>query len=124
MDEHDPDEPQAAEEPEAVRRFDRLSRLNSKIQRQMLRVIVEVDTGDLWDDGSAQDICHWVGMRLGISYWKAERWVSAAHALQELPRLSEALSSGELSIDKVVELTRFARPETERSSSAGPRPSR
>jgi hypothetical protein len=37
-----------------------------------------------------------------------------AHALERLPRLSLAFSSGELGIDKVVELTRFATPETER----------
>src|SRR6266511_3256158 len=36
-----------------------------------------------------------------------------SHALEGLPRISEAFSSGELGIDKVVELTRFATPDTE-----------
>src|SRR4029453_11121685 len=36
-----------------------------------------------------------------------------AHALETLPRTSEALASGELHVDKAVELTRFATPETE-----------
>ncbi len=53
-------------------------------------------------------------MRYGISAWKAHRWVAAAHALAELPATAEALGSGRLGIDKVVELTRFATPETER----------
>jgi hypothetical protein len=37
----------------------------------------------------------------------------AGHALQELPRLSEALASGELGLDNVVEVARFAKAETE-----------
>jgi len=52
-------------------------------------------------------------MRYGISRWKAHRWIAAAHALEGLPRLSDALVSGELGLDKVVELTRFASPGTE-----------
>lgn len=47
-------------------------------------------------------------MRYGISTGKAYRWVGAAHALEHPPRVSEALSSGELGIDKVAELCRFA----------------
>jgi hypothetical protein len=52
-------------------------------------------------------------MRYGISHWKALRWIAASHALEHLPRISGAFASGELSIDKVVELCRFATPETE-----------
>jgi hypothetical protein len=82
-------------------------------QRELLRVIAEVERPDAWQDSGARDMANWVCMRYGISYWKALRWVKAAHALEELPRLSDALAQGELSIDKVVELTRFATQETE-----------
>jgi hypothetical protein len=58
-------------------------------------------------------MAHFIRMRLGISEWKARRWIAAAHALEDLPRISQAFSSGELGIDKVVELTRFASAETE-----------
>lgn len=58
-------------------------------------------------------MAHWLSMRYGISDWKARRWIAAAHALEGLPRISEAFASGELGIDKVVELTRFATAETE-----------
>lgn len=44
---------------------------------------------------------------------KAYRWVAAAHALPALPRIAEALATGVLPIDKVVELTRFATAGTE-----------
>jgi hypothetical protein len=52
-------------------------------------------------------------MRYGLSGWKARRWIAAAHALLHLPRIADSLATGRLGIDKVVELTRFARPETE-----------
>ena len=58
-------------------------------------------------------MAHWLQMRYGISDWKARRWIASAHALESLPLTSEAFGSGRLGVDKVVELTRFATPETE-----------
>lgn len=60
-----------------------------------------------------RDMAHWLSMRHGISEWKARRWIAAAHALETLPGIADAFSSGEIGIDKVVELSRFATPETE-----------
>jgi hypothetical protein len=82
-------------------------------QRALLRAIAEVERTHGWRADGARDLPHWVSMRYGISWWKAQRWVGAARALEELPRVSEALCSGELSLDKVAELCRFATPETE-----------
>jgi Domain of unknown function (DUF222) len=82
-------------------------------QRELLSLIGEVDHRKSWRDSGARDTAHWVSMRYGISRWKAHRWIAAAHALEGLPRLSDALVSGELGLDKVVELTRFASPGTE-----------
>ncbi len=82
-------------------------------QRELFRFIAEVDRRELWQDSGARDMAHWLVMRYGISYWKARRWIQASHTLEGLPLISEAFISGELGIDKVVELTRFATPETE-----------
>jgi uncharacterized protein DUF222/HNH endonuclease len=82
-------------------------------QRELFRLIAEADLREAWRDDGARDMAHWLWMRYGISDWKARRWIAAAHALEGLPLLSEAFASGELGIDKVVELTRFATPETE-----------
>ena len=79
----------------------------------MLCTILAVDTVELWSDYGARDMAHWMSMRYGISDWKAHRWLHAAHALPSLPLVSEAFANGELGIDKVVELTRFATPEDE-----------
>ena len=56
---------------------------------------------------------HWVSMQLGVSRWKAERWVAAGAALESLPAIAESFASAEIGIDKVVELTRFATPDDE-----------
>ncbi|MGZ5214442.1 MAG: DUF222 domain-containing protein [Actinomycetota bacterium] len=82
-------------------------------QRRLLGLIADVDRREAWRDDGARDTAHWLGMRYGISGWKAHRWIAAAHALDGLPRLSEAFGRGELGIDKVVELCRFATAETE-----------
>jgi len=82
-------------------------------QRELLRLIAEVDHRESWRGSGARDTGHWVSMRYGFSCWKANRWIAAGYALEGLPRLPDALVSGELGLDKVVELTRFASPGTE-----------
>ncbi len=82
-------------------------------QRELLALVAEVDRREAWQDSGARDAAHWLAMRYGISHWKACRWVAAAHALDRLPGISAAFERGELGIDKVLELTRFATPETE-----------
>src|SRR6266542_3272163 len=81
--------------------------------RELLRLIADADRRGVWRGSGARDMAHWLSMRQGISEWKARRWIAAAHALEALPGLSHAFASGDLGIDKVVELTRFATPQTE-----------
>jgi hypothetical protein len=85
----------------------------SGAQRGLFRLIAEADRREAWQ-GSAHGTWR-TGSRCGqgISSWKARRWIAAARGLEDLPRLSEAFSSGELGIDKVVELTRFATLQNE-----------
>jgi hypothetical protein len=85
----------------------------SATHRELFALIVEAERSQVWKDSGARDMAHWLSMRYGISQWKARRWIAAAHALQDLPRICEALCRGELGVDKVVELTRFATAQTE-----------
>lgn len=85
----------------------------SRIQGELLGLIAEVDRRGLWRGSGARDMAHWLAMRQGISQWKARRWIGAAHTLEHLTDLQHAFSSGELGIDKVVELARFASFESE-----------
>jgi len=91
--------------------------LNSHIaaaQTALLDVIAEVDRRGARRESGARDLAHWVSIRYGMSWWKADRWVKAAAALLDLPVVVGALESGLLGIDKVVELCRFATPDRER----------
>ena len=67
----------------------------------------------MWRDDGCRDMAQWLSGRLGISQWIAARWVNASHAIPTLPLISQALESGRLCLDKVVELCRFATPESE-----------
>jgi Domain of unknown function (DUF222) len=98
---------------EVVDALDASHRQISESQRELFRLIAETDRRQLWRGSGAHDMAHWLGMRYGISQWKARRWIAAAHELEVLPDLSRAFSSGELGIDKVVELARFATFDSE-----------
>jgi hypothetical protein len=106
-------EPDVLSDEALISRVDGMQRLICGAQRELLTVIAEVDRRELWRDSGARDMAQWIAMRHGISDWKARRWLGAAHALPGLPRTAEAFSRAELGIDEVVELTRFAAPETE-----------
>jgi hypothetical protein len=80
---------------------------------RLLRLIAQLDQRGAWSADGARDAAQWLWMRYGISDWKARRWIDAARALAALPGIAQALRNGQLGIDKVVELTRFATPETE-----------
>ena len=82
-------------------------------QRRLLGTIAMCDRSGRWEADGSRNMASWLAGRLGISNWAARRWVVAAHALERLPRLSDALSDGALCLDKVLELARFATPETE-----------
>ncbi len=89
----------------------RLLTLHAQIaerQRELLGTLAELEAREEWIDDGAHDMAHWTTMQLGVSRWKAERWLAAGRALPTLPAIAEAFERGALGIDKVVELTRFA----------------
>jgi hypothetical protein len=96
-----------------IGRMDALHQRISSSQRELFSLILEVERQEAWRDAGAWSLAHFLQIRYGISNWKAHRFIGAAHALEVLPRLSEAFSRGELGVDKVVELARFATPGTE-----------
>jgi Domain of unknown function (DUF222)/HNH endonuclease len=98
---------------ELLQALDAAHRETSRIQREMLSAIAEMDRLQIWRGSGARDMAQWLAIRQGISQWKARRWIAAGHALEHLTDLARAFSAGELGIDKVVELARFASFETE-----------
>jgi hypothetical protein len=96
-----------------IRVADALNRHIAAAQVALLRVVAEVERRRAWQDSGARDLAHWLSIRYGMSWWKADRWIKAAAALDNLPAITDALETGVLGIDKVVELCRFATAETE-----------
>src|SRR6266511_2476117 len=96
-----------------IRVADALNRHIAAAQVALLRVIAELDRRRAWQDSGARDLAHWLSIRFGMSWWKADRWINAAAALEDLPAITEALETGAVGIDKAVELCRFATAETE-----------
>ena len=96
-----------------VGELDEVHRRLASDERDLLRLIADADALRVWKDTGAPDMASWLSIRYGITVWKAHRWLHAAHALETLPALADALASGRLGIDKVVELARFASFEDE-----------
>jgi hypothetical protein len=95
---------------------DRIGRDHASIcasQRDLLAAIAEAEVFSRWDDDGCRDMAHWVSTRLGITVTQAGRWVRAARALALLPHIDRAFGAGELCLDKVLELARFATPATD-----------
>lgn len=82
--------------------------------RELLRWALSCDRAELWRQDGCRNMAQWLSGMAGISNWKARRWVAAAYALEELVHISASLENGSLSLDKTVELTRFATPATEK----------
>ena len=78
----------------------------------LLTLIRQFDERGGWNVGFAS-CAHWLNWRTGLALGAAREKVRVAHALGELPLLSESMSRGELSYSKVRALTRVATPENE-----------
>lgn len=82
--------------------------------RELLSWVASCDSAQLWRDNGCRHMAEWLSGHLHISNWKARRFIDAAHKLEDLPHVAAALETGALSLDKTVELTRFATPDDER----------
>jgi hypothetical protein len=78
-----------------------------------LSLIAEFDRRHGWSDGATQSCAHWLNWKCGIDLGAAREKVRVAHALEELPRISAAMSRGELSYSKARALTRVVCAQTE-----------
>ena len=96
-----------------VSRIDDAHRRACAAESDLVQLCAQVDASGVWRDDGARDAAHWLAMRFGVSQWKARRWIAAGQELPFLPAVGEAFDAGRLGVDKVVELTRFAEPDTE-----------
>jgi hypothetical protein len=78
-----------------------------------LKLIAEFDERKGWSDGATQSCAHWLSWKCGVALGAAREKVRVAHALETLPKISEAMACGKLSYSKVREITRVASASSE-----------
>jgi hypothetical protein len=81
--------------------------------REFLRLLAESDRAGDWAAEAFGSCAEWLAWRTGMSKNTANERVRVARALEELPRISDAMSQGALSYSKVRALTRAASAENE-----------
>ena len=108
------------ERSEAMRSIESLKREITRLaghlnaaNHRFLMLIAEFDRREGWADGGTQSCAHWLNWMCGISMTTAREKVRVARALENLPKISAAMSRGELSYWKARELTRVACQGTE-----------
>lgn len=82
-------------------------------RRAQMRAIHEFDRREAWTHDGARHMGQWLAGHLGITISEGLRRTKAAHALEELPLLAEALERGVLSFEKVCQLARYLTPDIE-----------
>jgi hypothetical protein len=80
---------------------------------RLLELIREYDDSDGWTGPGLNSCAHWLNWTCGISLGAAREKVRVAHALKELPKISEEFRRGEVSFSKVRAMTRVATGENE-----------
>ena len=78
-----------------------------------LELLAEFDARGGWAEWGVKSCAHWLSWRCSLGLGTAREQVRVAHRLEELPRIREAFSRGELSYCKVRALSRVATPDTE-----------
>ena len=80
---------------------------------RLLVLIREFDEKTYWGLPGMCSCAHWLNMQCGIGMNAAREKVRVAHALKDLPGISEAFRKGELSYSKVRAMTRVANEHNE-----------
>src|SRR5690606_20497454 len=87
----------------------------SAAEARFFELLAEFDREELWRCLGCHSAAHWLTWQCGFGDVAARERVRVARALEKLPEIRAAFRRGELSYSKVRELTRVARPETERA---------
>ena len=75
---------------------------------RLLELIREYDDSEGWCGPGLNSCAHWLNWKCGINLGAAREKVRVAHALEELPQISEKFRNGEVSYSKVRAMTRVA----------------
>jgi hypothetical protein len=79
---------------------------------RFLQVLAEFDERGGWAGVGIRSCAHWLSWRAGMSLRTATDHLRVAHALRNLPRITEAFAAGRISYSKVRALTRITGSDT------------
>ncbi len=77
-------------------------------ESRFLALIREFDEKGYWAQQGLFSCAHWLNLKCGIGMNAAREKLRVAHALAELPKISEQFDKGRLSFSKVRAITRIA----------------
>jgi len=80
---------------------------------RLLKLIREYDNSHGWTGPGLNSCAHWLNWKCGINLGAAREKVRVAHALKDLPKISEKFRRGEVSYSKVRAMTRVATEKNE-----------
>jgi hypothetical protein len=80
---------------------------------RLLELVREYDECEGWGGKGLMSCAHWLNWKCGIDLGTAREKVRVAHALKELPQISEEFRLGRVSYSKVRAMTRVATPKNE-----------
>jgi hypothetical protein len=81
-------------------------------QCRFLQLLGEFDQRNGWAGDGIRSCAHWLSWRAGMSLRTAVEHLRVAHALRNLPQITEAFAAGRLSYSKVRAITRIAGSDT------------
>jgi len=80
---------------------------------RLLELICEYDDSQGWLGPGLNSCAHWLNWKCGINLGAAREKVRVAHALRDLPKISEEFRRGKVSYSKVRAMTRVATEKNE-----------
>ncbi|MGH3585425.1 MAG: DUF222 domain-containing protein, partial [Pseudonocardia sp.] len=79
---------------------------------RFLKLLAEFDDRHGWAGDGICSCAHWLTWRAGMGIRTATERVRIAHALQNLPKITEAFAAGQISYSKVRAITRLTGTDT------------
>jgi len=80
---------------------------------RLLELVREYDECEGWGGKGLISCAHWLNWKCGIDMGTAREKVRVAHALKDLPQISQAFLHGQVSYSKVRAMTRVATAKNE-----------
>jgi hypothetical protein len=79
---------------------------------RFLQLLAEFDERNGWAGDGIRSCAHWLSWRAGMSLRTATEHLRVAHALRNLPHITEAFAAGRISYSKVRAITRITGADT------------